>query len=132
MKEKFLFAGLEIAAFLAIFFANLQSAMLAIGFLILIDTITGVWASWQKYGRKHITSRRAGRIITKLILYPLSIIVSKVAEDYLAPLLPITEVVMGILATVEIKSIFEKISSLLGFDLWDRIKKVLWKDKVEE
>lgn len=132
MKEKFILAGLEIAAFLTLFFAELQSAMLALGFLILVDTFTGVWASWKKHGRKHITSRRAGRIITKLILYPTVIIVAKVAETYLAPLVPMTEVSMGILASVEVKSILEKISSILGFDLWDRIKKALWKDKTED
>jgi phage-related holin len=132
MKEKFILAGLEIVAFLALFFAELQSAMLALGFLILVDTFTGIWASWKKNGRKHITSRRAGRIITKLILYPTVIIVAKVAETYLAPLVPMTEVSMGILASVEVKSILEKISSILGFDLWDRIKKALWKDKTED
>jgi len=132
MKEKFILASLEIAAFLALFFAELQSAMLALGFLILIDTFTGIWASWKENGRKHITSRRAGRIITKLVLYPTVIIVAKVAETYLAPLIPMTEVSMGILATVEVKSIFEKISTLLGFDLWDRIRKTIWKDKIEE
>jgi len=132
MKEKFILAGLEIGAFLTLFFAELQSAMFAIGFLIMIDTFTGIWASWKKHGRKHITSRRAGRVITKLILYPTVIIVAKVAEVYLAPLVPMTEVAMGILASVEVKSILEKISSILGFDLWDRMKKVLWKDKTEE
>jgi phage-related holin len=131
MKEKFLAAGLEIVAFIAIFFADLQAAMFAIGFLIMIDTFTGIWASWKTYGPTHITSRRAGRIITKLVLYPLSIIVAKVAEQYLAPLIPMTEVVMGVLASVELKSIYEKISILLGFDLWAKLKKQIWKDKEE-
>jgi len=132
MKEKLSFAGLEVLAFLTLFFAEIQSAMFAIGFLIMVDTFTGVWASWKKHGRKHITSRRAGRIITKLVLYPLAIIVAKVAEDHLAPLVPMTEVAMGILASVEVKSIMEKISSILGFDLWDKMKKVMWKDKIED
>ena len=132
MKHAITAAGLEVTAFLVIFFADIQAAMWAIGFLIMVDTFTGIWASWKKHGREYITSRRAGRIITKLVLYPLAIIVAKVAETYLAPLIPMTEVVMGILASVEIKSIFEKISSILGFDLWHRLKETLWKPKIED
>jgi phage-related holin len=129
MKNNLISTILDIAAFLAIFFAEIQGALLAIGFLIMSDTITGVWASWKVNGRKSVTSRKMGRVVTKLILYPLAIIVAKVAEEYLSPLIPWTEVTMGILAVVEVKSVFENISGILGFDLWDRIKKAIWKDK---
>ena len=132
MKEKFAAALPEILAFIAIFFAALQGALLALGFLIMIDTFTGIWASVKSNGVKSVTSRKAGRIVTKLVLYPLAIVVAKVAEDYLVSSIPIVEVTTGILAVVEVKSIFENMGSILGFDLWQRIKKVLWKDKVEE
>ena len=78
MKDQLFTILLEIGAFLLIFFADLQSALFAIGFLIMIDTFTGIWAAYKKKGRKSITSRKAGRIIAKLILYPLSLIVAKV------------------------------------------------------
>lgn len=132
MKQAFSHFGLEIIAFIAIFFTELGATMWAIGFLIMIDTFLAVWATWKLNGIKSIRSRKLGRIITKLILYPLAIIVSKVAHDYLAPSIPWTDVTAGIIATVEIKSIFEKISLILGFDLWARIKKALWKDKIED
>lgn len=132
MKEKFAAALPEILAFLVIFFAALQGALLALGFLIMIDTFTGIWASVKSNGVESVTSRKAGRIVTKLVLYPLAIVVAKVAEDYLVSSIPIVEVTTGILAVVEVKSIFENMGSILGFDLWQRIKKVLWKDKVEE
>jgi len=130
MKEKMAAASLEIVAFLFIFFADLQSALLALGFLIMTDTFTGIWAAWKKNGRKSVTSRKLGRIIAKFILYPLALIVSKVAEQYLSPAIPWTDVTAGILAVIEVKSIFENISLILGFDLWDKLKKQLWKDKV--
>jgi hypothetical protein len=57
--------------------------------------------------------------------------VAKVAEQYLAPDIPWLKVTTGIIATVEIKSIFEKMNLLLGFDLWSKLKKALWKDKEE-
>lgn len=122
---------LDILAFLAIFFADLQGALLAIGFLILADTYTGIWAAYKKEGVKAITSRKAGRIVAKFILYPLSLIVAKVSEQYLSPAIPWIDVTAGILAVVEVKSIFENMSLILGFDLWEKIKKQIWKDKTE-
>ncbi len=123
---------LAVVSFLAVFLSDIQSALWAIGFLIMSDTFVAIWATWRHKGRASITSRKMGRIITKVILYPLALIVAKVAQEYLAPAIPWTDVTAGIIATVEVKSIFEKISLLLGFDLWQRVKKALWKDKQDE
>jgi hypothetical protein len=122
---------LAVAAFLGVFFNDLQPTLWSLGFLIMTDTGLAIWATWKHNGIKSVTSRKMGRIITKLILYPLAIIVAKVAEQYLAPDIPWLKVTTGIIATVEIKSIFEKMNLLLGFDLWSRLKKALWKDKEE-
>lgn len=132
---------LGVASFLAVFFTELEPVLWSIGFLIMTDTGLAIWAAWKtgykatgslrKGFEKEIRSRKLGRIITKLILYPLAIVVAKVAQEYLAPDIPWVKVTTGIVATVEIKSIFEKMNLLLGFDLWDRIKKAIWKDKVE-
>jgi len=122
----------SIAAFLMVFFSSINNALFAVGFLILVDTFVAIWASWKNNGVSSITSRKLGRIITKIVLYPLAIIVAKVAEQYLVPEIPFIKVTTGIVATVEVKSIYEKISLLLGFDLWQKIKKVLWKDKIED
>jgi hypothetical protein len=120
----------EIFAFLLLFIADLKAALFAIGFLIVADTITGIWASIKL--NEYITSRKGGRIISKFLLYPLSIIVAKVAENYLSPGIPWVEVTSGIIAVVEIKSIFENISLILGFDLWQRVKETIWKDREKE
>jgi phage-related holin len=122
MKNEFHNAGAEIFAFLAIFFSDILGALVAIGFLIMSDTFTGIWAAWKEGGRKSVTSGKLGRILSKIILYPLAIIVAKVAEDYLAAEIPWVRVTMGILAIVEVKSIFENISKVLGYDLWSKIK----------
>ena len=121
-----------VLTFLGVFFTELQPTLWAIGFLIMTDTSLAIWATWKNNGRDSVKSRKMGRIITKIILYPLAIIVAKVAEEFLAPDIPWIKVTTGIVATVEIKSIFEKMNILLGFDLWDRIKKSIWKDKTED
>lgn len=129
MKGKLFITSLEIFAFLTIFFSELQSSLFAIGFLIFIDTLTGVWGAYTTGGIKAIHSSKAGRILSKFILYPLSIIVAKVAQLYLSPAIPWVDVTAGILAIIEVKSIFENIGIILGFDLWDRVKKAIWKNK---
>lgn len=121
-----------VVSFLGVFFADIQPVLWSIGFLIMTDTALAIWASWKMNGRKSITSRKAGRIITKMILYPLAIIVAKVSEQYLAPEIPWVKVTSGIVTTVEVKSIFEKMNMLLGFDLWQKIKKAIWKDKKDD
>jgi phage-related holin len=129
MKSKLLLASCypEMLAFLLLFLGDITAALLAIIFLVFADTVTGVWASIKN--NQYLTSRRAGRILSKLLLYPLSIIVAKVAESYLTPSIPWIQVVSGIIAIVEVKSIFENISLILGFDLWPRIKEALWKER---
>lgn len=132
MNDKTTILIVEIFAFLAIFFADIQQALLAIGFLIMTDTFTGIWATWKNNGRSSVTSRKMGRIVSKVILYPLAIIVAKVSQDFLSPAIPWIDVTAGILAMIEVKSIFENISEVLGFDLWSKIKKQIWKEKENE
>jgi len=129
LKESVSSYILEILAFLAVFFVELSAALYAIGFLIMADTFLGIWAAKHTGGWKSITSRKAGRIVSKLIVYPLAIIVAKVAQTYLTPTIPWIDVTAGIIATVEVKSIFENSSVILGYNLWQKIKKAIWKDK---
>jgi len=135
-------AALYIITFLGAFFSDIGTTLTAIGFLIFIDTLTGVWYSlkegYKKEGnlwdawRKHITSRRGSRIIIKIILYPIAIIVAKVGEDFFMSHIPWIDVTAGILAGIEIKSIFENIGDILGYNLWKKVKDRLWPDKIDE
>lgn len=132
MKSKTLIIFTEIIAFMIFFFQDIVSSLMAIGFLVMADSFTGIWAAHNVGGWRSVTSRKMGRIVAKLILYPLSIIVAKVAEVYLSPVIPWTDVTMGILAIIEVKSIFENIGIILGFDLWQKIKEKMWPDKIEK
>ena len=129
MKQHFI-QGLDyILGFLVVFFLEITAALFAVGFLIIVDTFTGIWAAYKR--KEEINSRKLGRIMQKIVLYPLAIIIAKVAEDYLAPDIPWIYVTTGIIGAVEVKSNFENIGSILGFNLWKRIKAVIWKDKVD-
>lgn len=128
MKAKLANLSAEILVFLSLFIAEMSIAMFVMGLLIAFDTITGVWSAFKRGGKAEITSRKLGRVITKLVLYPICILVAWLMQ-YLVPEIPFTKVTLGILATVEGKSIFENISRILGYDIIDRLKKAIWKDK---
>lgn len=129
MKATVTEAGFDIIVFLTIFFFTMEGALWAVGILIVSDTITGVWGALKEGGWDAFQSRKLGRIITKLILYPLCLLIAYTAEHILSPNIPWISVTMGALATVEMKSIFENITKILGFKLWQAIKKAVWKDK---
>jgi len=141
MKEKYLIITGEIIAFLCMFFMDLWQACVAVGFLIAADTFTGIWAAWSNgrkiegswwAGKKHVESRKMERLLTKVILYPLALIVAKVAEAYLAPVIPWIDITAGALAMIEVRSIFENIGKLLGFNFWQKIKQAIIKHQIEE
>jgi hypothetical protein len=127
-----------ILGFLGAFFLELRETLLSIGFLIIADSLTGVWYAWKEgtriegsiwKGWKHVTSRKAARILIKLFIYPLVLIVAKVGEDYLTPAIPWISVTSGILAVIEIKSIFENAGNILGYNVWKKVAEKLWPDK---
>ena len=129
MKNHF-YDGMEyVLGFLVVFLLDITAALVAVGFLIMADNFTGMWAAFMR--GETITSRKMGRVISKIILYPLGIIIAKVAEDYLSPDIPWIYVTTGIIAAVEVRSNFENIGDILGFNLWKRIKNAIWKDKID-
>lgn len=137
MKEKYFIIGGELVAFLCMFFVDLYQAMFAVGFLIVHDTVTGIWVAWAKgykiegtllKGWQHVKSRKMERVAKKLLLYPLVLIVAKVAQEYLAPAIPWIDITAGVLAMIEVRSIFENVGKLLGYSIWDRVKRAIDKE----
>ena len=131
MKTTVTETGFDIMVFLTIFLFTMEGALWAVGILIISDTITGIWGAIKEGGWSAFESRKLGRIVTKLILYPLALLVAFTAENVLSPAIPWVTVTMGALATIELKSFFENINKILGFKLWQAIKKAIWKEKEE-
>jgi hypothetical protein len=132
MKDTLIKYGLEILIFLALFFSPIASSLWAVGSLIVFDTITGIWAAVHKGGWKVFTSTKLKRIVPKLILYPLVIVVANISEIYLVNEIPWVKVSTGLLAAVEVKSIYENISVVLGFDIWNKFQDTIIKIRKED
>jgi hypothetical protein len=132
MKDSLIKYGFELIVFLALFFAPISNALFAVGVLIVFDTVTGIWAAVHNGGWASFVSSKFKRIVPKLLLYPLVIIVAKVAEDYLLMEIPWIRVSTGLLAAVEVKSIYENISVVLGFDIWNKFQDTIVKLRKED
>lgn len=97
---------------LVTFFTPIYPAMIAVGLLIVIDTILGVIAA-KKQGVK-LSSKAFGRVITKMLVYQLLVIASYLAETYLFGQVPFLNITLGFLAVTEFVSVAENMSKITG------------------
>ena len=112
------FAALLVIAWAAV--APIQGAIIAAAILILSDLITGIVAA-RKRGEP-ITSSGLRRTVTKLFVFEMGILAGFVAGQYLLSGSPIfTNMVTGIVALTELKSIFENLNEISGTDLFKTI-----------
>jgi len=106
-------------AWVGVFLAPVKPLMIAIGALIVIDLILGVWAALKS--KEKITSRGLSRTIAKVIAYQLAIISSHIMETYFAQGVPIVKIVSGLIAVTEFKSILENVNKMTGVNIWESI-----------
>lgn len=88
--------------------------LLFTGFVIFLDTLTGIWAA-QVRGEE-LNSKKAKGVISKLVIYPLVIILASFAER-LIPEIPFIKGGAVLLIAVEGTSILENMRDILGQDL---------------
>lgn len=97
--------------------APLQTAVLAVLGLCVVDLITGLLAS-RKAGIA-ITSSGLKRTVVKGIIYPTAIILSHVTALYLTgPDIPLVKIVAGYVGIVELKSALENMDIILGGNIF--------------
>jgi hypothetical protein len=106
-------------AFVGAFVSPIKELGYAIGFFVIVDLVTGMWASRRE--GKPITSDRFGRTVTKTIVYLIAIVVAHVAELYALPDVPLVKVVGGLVAGTELLSVYENLTRISGVDFKRRI-----------
>lgn len=102
------------------FFAPIFPAMIAVGILIFIDTLTGIIAA--KRAGESITSKKMGGAITKSIVYQLLIISAHLCETFLFAQIPFVKISLAFLAMTEFTSISENFEKSTGKNLLKYIK----------
>jgi hypothetical protein len=118
------------------FFMPITGMVLAVGFSIFLDTITGIWKS-RKNGVP-IRSRRLSAVISKMFLYQLTIILfflidwfilNDILKTIFTTELLLTKVLSLVLISIEVVSINENYKAVRGIDLWASLKKLLSRAK---
>ena len=111
--------GLAILAILA----PIQTAILGVGFLIAADLITGIVAAYKR--GEPIRSERLKNTAVKMLVYNLLLTSSFIAETYLTPWIPFTNVALSFLAIIEVKSLGENFQSITGISFVTYLKSYL-------
>ncbi len=120
MKEFLLKTLIAIGAALA----PIKMVMITVGFLILADLITGIWAA-HKRGEK-ISSAVMRRTISKMFAYQMSVVGGFLLETYiLGGSIPVSKIVAGVIGMVEFKSVLENSNVIVGDDVFAMILKKL-------
>lgn len=112
-----------ISVALITFFAPIYPAMISVGILILIDTLTGIIAA-KKTGET-ITSKKMGGCITKSIVYQLLIISAHLCETFLFAQIPFVKISLAFLAMTEFTSVNENIQKSTGKSALTLFKSIL-------
>ena len=102
----------KILATIAIFFAPIVPAMIAVGILIVIDTTLGLIAANKN--NEHISSKKLGRVLTKMLVYQLLIISSHLVEQYLFPIVPMLKITIAFCGMTEFLSLSENFQKITG------------------
>jgi hypothetical protein len=101
-------------------FAPIKAIIITVGFLIVMDCITGIFAA-MKRGEK-ISSAALRRTVTKAFVYQSAVITGFLVEVYLIDkAFPINKVVAGLIGVVEFKSILENLNTIHGENLFKSI-----------
>ena len=129
---------LQLLAALLLFFAPIQQLVMAVGLAIMLDTFTGIYKSVKLGGWRSIRSRKLSNIISKMVLYEVSIIILYPIDKFLLNELFLnilsvqffsTKVACVLLILVELTSIKENIEAALKINIWQVLKKAISRAK---
>ena len=116
------------------FFTPIYGLLIAVGFAIFLDTFTGIFKSVKLNGWRSIRSRKLSNIVSKMLLYQITILLLFVIDNYvLNEFIAVhftikfmfTKLVAILLIFIELVSIKENIEEALKIDLWKMLKNLL-------
>ena len=123
---------LTLISIITAFFMPISGILFLVGFLILIDTITGIWKA--KKLKQAITSRKLSAIVSKLALYECAVIMlylidfwildAIVLKFFSVPLM-VTKITALTLCSIELISISENYKVIYGINIWQSLKNLL-------
>jgi hypothetical protein len=126
----------KLLGILSAFLMPISGLLFLVGFVIVLDTITGVWKSYKN--KVKITSRGLSAIISKMLLYEVTVIMfymidkfilNSIILQFFSVELLLTKVLALILVSIEVMSINENYKAVKGLDLWQAMKNLFARAK---
>lgn len=109
-----------VAASLIAILAPAKALLISVGFLVIADLATGIWAAYKR--KEKISSAAMRRTITKAVVYQVAVISAFLVETYmLENIFPVSKVVASVIGLVELTSILENANKILGQDLFKTV-----------
>jgi hypothetical protein len=127
---------LKLLATISAFLMPISGLLFLVGFVIVLDTITGVWKSVKN--KTKITSRGLSAIISKMLLYEVTVILfymidhfilNNIILQFFSVQLLLTKILALILVSIEVMSINENYKAVKGLDLWQAMKNLFARAK---
>jgi hypothetical protein len=117
-----------------LFLTPIQGLLIAVGIGIALDTFTGIFKSIKLNGLKSIRSRKLSNVISKMLLYQVTLILLFLIDKFLLNEFVqlhftinfmFTKLVAIVLLFIELTSIKENIEEALNIDIWKMLKNLL-------
>ncbi len=114
------------------FFMPISGILFLILFLILADTITGIWKARKL--KEKITSRKLSAIVSKIVLYECAVIMlylvdywilNDIVIKFFSVSLLVTKITALTLCSIELISISENYKAIYNINIWQSLKNLL-------
>ena len=128
--------SMQLIAIVSSFFMPISGILILIGLSVILDTLTGVWKS--KKLKKPITSRKLSAVISKILLYEITVmlfylidyfILNDIILTFFSVELMTTKILALVLVSIEVISINENFKAVKGIDLWASLKNLFARAK---
>jgi hypothetical protein len=127
---------IKLLATISAFLMPISGLLFLVGFVIVLDTVTGIWKSIKN--KTKITSRGLSSIISKMLLYEVTVILfymidhfilNNIILQFFSVQLLLTKILALILVSIEVMSINENYKAVKGLDLWQAMKNLFARAK---
>lgn len=109
------------ALWLAWYLAPIEHNVATVLVLVLVDLLTGIWASSRR--GENFKSAILRKTVNKTIGYLTFIVLSLLVEPYAPDAIPLVKIVTGFIVWTEFQSIvMENLSVITGIDLWAALR----------
>ena len=128
--------SMQIMAIVTSFFLPIVGILILIAASVVLDTITGIWKA--KKLNLPITSRRLSAIISKILLYEVTVmlfylidyfLVNDIVQSFFSIEMLTTKILSLTLVSIEVISINENYQAVKQIDLWASLKNLFARAK---